>query len=130
LDRPIIIITNIIIIIIIVIQEFIYSDTTNVEHEMYDYTGCNLSHWNSNKRFKDKFGSHTRKNSIDSLQNTAILGTSHIIGEVLQSEPGNLSGGDHCWLKRSTKKERHVTEEKKRIITTIPHLEPYSSAWV
>jgi hypothetical protein len=38
-----------------------YRDTANVEHEMYDYTGNNWSHRNCNKRFKDKFGSHTRK---------------------------------------------------------------------
>jgi hypothetical protein len=31
------------------IQEFMYRDTTNVEHEMYD-TSNNWSHWNSNKR--------------------------------------------------------------------------------
>jgi hypothetical protein len=28
---------------------------------MYNYTGKNWSQWNSNKRFKEKFGSHTRK---------------------------------------------------------------------
>jgi hypothetical protein len=38
-----------------------YKDTTNVEHEMYDYTGNDWSHRNSNKRFKEKFVSHTRK---------------------------------------------------------------------
>jgi hypothetical protein len=32
-----------------------------VEHEMYDYTGSNWSYWNSNKRFKKKSVSHTRK---------------------------------------------------------------------
>ena len=42
-------------------QELIYRDTANVEHEMYDYTGNNRSHWKSNKRFKEQFGSHTRK---------------------------------------------------------------------
>jgi len=30
-------------------------------HEMYDYTGHNWSRRNSNKRFKETFGSHTRK---------------------------------------------------------------------
>ena len=43
------------------IQGFIYRDTMNVKHEMYDYTSNNWSHQNSNKRFKKKFGSHTRK---------------------------------------------------------------------
>jgi hypothetical protein len=40
----------------------------------------------SNKMFKEKFGSHTRKHSIDSLQKTAVLETSNIIRTVLQSE--------------------------------------------
>jgi hypothetical protein len=43
------------------IQGFMYADTTNMEHEMYDYTANSWSHRNSNKRFKEKFGSHTRK---------------------------------------------------------------------
>ena len=42
------------------IQEFMYRDTTNVEPEMYDYTS-NWSHWNSNEKLKEKFGSGTRK---------------------------------------------------------------------
>jgi hypothetical protein len=37
------------------IQELMYRDTTNVEHEMYDYTGTDWSHWNSNKGFKENF---------------------------------------------------------------------------
>jgi hypothetical protein len=43
------------------IQDFRYFDTTNVEPEMYDYTGCNWSHWNSNEKLKEKPGSYTRK---------------------------------------------------------------------
>jgi hypothetical protein len=35
------------------------------------------------------------KHSIDSLQKAAVLGTSHIIWKVLQSEALSLSGGDH-----------------------------------
>jgi hypothetical protein len=35
--------------------------TTNVEPEMYDYTGNNWSHWNSNEKLKEQFGSCTRK---------------------------------------------------------------------
>jgi hypothetical protein len=57
------------------IQEFICRDTMNVEPEMYGYTSNNWSHWNSNEKLKGKFGSCTRKK--DSLQKTAILGTSH-----------------------------------------------------
>ena len=45
------------------IQEFMCRDmsTTNVEPEMYDYTNKNWSHWNSNEKIKEKFGSCTRK---------------------------------------------------------------------
>ena len=43
------------------IQEFMYRDTTNAQHEMYGYTGNNWSHRSSNRRFKEIFGSHTRK---------------------------------------------------------------------
>ena len=36
-------------------------DSINAEHEMFDHTGSNWSHWIRNKRYKEKFGSHTRK---------------------------------------------------------------------
>ena len=38
-----------------------YRNTMNVEHEMNNYTGNKWSHRNCNKRFKENFGSHTRK---------------------------------------------------------------------
>ena len=43
------------------IQEFLYRYTTNVEPEMCDYTSNNWSHWNSNEKLKEKFGTCTRK---------------------------------------------------------------------
>ena len=43
------------------IQEFVYRDTTNVEHEMYDCTSNNWSYWNSNEKLKEKLGKCTRK---------------------------------------------------------------------
>jgi len=46
----------------------------------------------------------TGKHSIDSLQKTSILGTSHVIWKVLQCEAWSLSSGDHRWFKRSTRK--------------------------
>jgi hypothetical protein len=47
------------------------------------------------------------QHSIDTLQKTAILGTSHIIRTVLQAEIWSLSGGVNHWLKgRSTREER------------------------
>jgi hypothetical protein len=51
------------------------------------------------------------KHWIDSLQKTAILGTSHIIRKVLQCEAWSLSGEDQHWFKRSTRKKRLVTRE-------------------
>ena len=42
-------------------QDFMYRDTTNVEPEMYDHTSNNWSHWDSNEKLKEKFGSCTRK---------------------------------------------------------------------
>jgi len=38
-----------------------YRDTTNMEHEMCDHTGNNWSHRNGNRRFKEKYGSYTKK---------------------------------------------------------------------
>jgi len=70
----------------ITIQEFMYRDTMTVEHKMYDYTGNNWSHRSSNKRLKKNLESIQGKRSIDLLQKTATLGTSHIIWQVLQSE--------------------------------------------
>jgi hypothetical protein len=52
------------------------------------------------------------KHSIDSLQKTAILGTSHIVRKVLQCEAGSVSGGDHRWFRRSTGKKRRATADK------------------
>ena len=43
------------------IQEFVYRDTANVEPEMYDHSSNNWSHWDSNEKLKEKFGSCTRK---------------------------------------------------------------------
>jgi hypothetical protein len=55
-----------------------------VELEMYDYTGNIWSHWNSNGKLKEKFGRYTRKTFDRYI--AALLGTSHIIREVLQCE--------------------------------------------
>ena len=63
-----------------------YRDKANVEPEMYDHTSNNWSHWDSNEKLKETFGAVPGKHSIDSLQKTAILGTSHIIRKVPQSD--------------------------------------------
>jgi hypothetical protein len=51
------------------------------------------------------------KHSIDSLQQTAILGTSHIIRKVLQCETRSLSGGGHRWFKGSARKKWPVARD-------------------
>jgi hypothetical protein len=61
-------------------------DKKNVEPEMNDYTSNNWSHWNSNKKLKEKSGSCTRKTFDRFTTKTAVLGTSHIIRKILQCE--------------------------------------------
>jgi len=51
------------------------------------------------------------KHSVDSLHKTAVLGTSHTVRNVLQSETGSLSSGDHRWINRSTGQKRPVTRD-------------------
>jgi len=53
---------------------------------MYDHTSNNWSHWDSNENLRINLEAVPGKHSIDSLQKTAILGTSHIIRKALQSE--------------------------------------------
>ena len=43
------------------IQEFVDRDKMNEEPAMYDCTSNNWSHWNSNEKLKEKFGSCTGK---------------------------------------------------------------------
>jgi hypothetical protein len=62
---------------------------------------------NNNNNLETIPGQH----SIDSLQKTATLGTSHIIREVLQAETRSLSGEVHRWLKR-----RSIREERKPVM--------------
>jgi len=66
------------------IQEFTYGDTTNMEPEMYDFTSNNWSHWNSNKKLKEKFVRYARKTLDRFTTKTATLGTSYIIRKILQ----------------------------------------------
>jgi hypothetical protein len=91
------------------IQEFTYRDTMNVEHEMYDYTSNNWSHWNGNKRLKEKFGSYTRNTFDRFTTKAAILGTSHIIRKVLQCETGSLNDVDNRWFESSGRKKSSAT---------------------
>jgi len=64
----------------------------------------------------EKLESVPGKHSVDSLQKTAVLGTSHIIRKVLQPEAWSLSGGDHCLSKTSNREKMPVTGDKIIII--------------
>jgi hypothetical protein len=57
------------------------------------------------KNLKKNLEAIRGKQSIESLQQTAVLGTAHIIRKVLQCRTGSLSGGDHCWFKGSARKK-------------------------
>ena len=64
------------------IQEFMYRDTTNVEPEPVIIGATGIVTRSLRKNLETVPGKH----SIDSLQKTAILGTSHIIQKVMQYE--------------------------------------------
>jgi hypothetical protein len=53
---------------------------------MYDYNSYNWSHWNGNEKLKEILEAMPGKHLIDSLQQTAVSGTSHTIRKVLQCE--------------------------------------------
>ena len=58
--------------------------------------------------------------SIDTLQKTAVLGTSHIIRKVMQSETGYINCGANRWFGRSASKRRPpIRNNDKNIIIMI-----------
>ena len=76
------------------------------------YTGNNWNHRNGTIRFrKKKFGVYYR-GKIDLVQQTAVLGTSHITQEVLQSESCRLSGGYHRRFKSESTTKKGPWREK------------------
>jgi hypothetical protein len=87
-----------------------HKGATNVEHEMYEYTGPNWSHWNSDKKFKENLEAKPGKHSIDALQKAVTLGALHI-RKLLQSGPGSLSGGDRRWSMKSAKHKGSLTRD-------------------
>ena len=68
------------------IQEFMYRDTANVEPEMRDHPSNKWSQWDRTRSLRKNLEAVPGKHSIHSQQQTAILGTSHIIRKVLQCE--------------------------------------------
>jgi len=85
--------------------------TTNVEHEFtivpvkVGATGMVM------RSLRKNLAAVPGKYSIDSLQQTAVLGTSHIIRKVLHCEVRSVSGGENRWFKRNTGKKRPVTRD-------------------
>ena len=68
------------------IQEFMYRDTANVEPEKYIIPLIIGATGIVTRSLRKNLEAVSGKHSIDSLQKTAILGTSHIIRKVLQCE--------------------------------------------
>jgi hypothetical protein len=64
---------------------FMYRDKTNVEHEMYR-AGEIRAGGLVTKDLEKSLETVPGKRSIDSLQKTAVLGASHVMWKVLQSE--------------------------------------------
>jgi hypothetical protein len=95
------------------IKEFTYRNTTNVEHEMYGYTGYNWNHRNITEGLRKHLEAIQGKHSADSLKQRAVLGTSHIIWKVLRTATCSLSGGGQLWFKRCTGEKRPVTRDNK-----------------
>ena len=71
-------------------------DAKHVEHEMFDNTGNNWSHRNSNRRFKEKFEAILGKQKTFNrfTATSALRGTSHIKPKGLKYETGSLRVGD------------------------------------
>ena len=65
---------------------FLYRGTANVEHEVIVIAGTIGATGIVTRGLKKNLETIRGKHSIDSLQKTAILGTSHIIRKVLQCE--------------------------------------------
>ena len=68
------------------IQQFMYRDTANVEPEMYYCTLITGATGIVTRSLRKNLEAVPGEHSIDSLQKTAVLGTSHVIRKVLQCE--------------------------------------------
>jgi len=62
-----------------------YRDKTNVEHEMYHIDKIRAAGLVT-KGLENNLKTILGKRSIDSLQKTSVLGTSHILWKVVQTE--------------------------------------------
>jgi len=89
-----------------------YGDITNVECEIHDYTCNNWVQRNSNKIFKEKFGSRTTK----TFDKASILRTSHVIRSVLHLKLEASSAGSVVFAEETYKEEK---DSDKRLIIII-----------
>ena len=99
------------------IQQFMYRDTANVEHEMYDYTGNIWSHRNSNRRFREQFGSQNRRTfNRFTTKDSCTWNITHNT-----ESTAVWNGGDHRWMKsRSTREKRSVTGDILLLVLPSP----------
>jgi hypothetical protein len=74
----------------------------------YDDDDNNDTNTNTNNNNNNNNNNKTRKLPLNTLQKTATLRTSFIIGKVLQSEIWSPSGGDHRWCKRRSTREKRL----------------------
>ena len=89
------------------------TDKTNVEYVMYDYTGNNWSHRNSNKRFKGKVGSHNKRTfNRFSTKDSCTWNVKHIIRKVLKFDTRSQSGGDSRWFKRRSARDKRLVKRQ------------------
>ena len=109
-----------------------YRDKTNVEPEMYDYTNNNWSHWNSNEKLKEKFGSCTRKTfdrfiTKDSYTWNITHNTeSTAVWNLKPERWGSPLGQEKSRKKRSVTRDIHINNNN--IIIIIINTEAYSRA--
>jgi hypothetical protein len=68
------------------VQEFMYRDGTNVHCEICDYTGNIGAIGILKTGLKKNLEFLAGKHSVDSVRETAVLGTWHILQKELQSE--------------------------------------------
>ena len=99
------------------IQELMCRCVIDVEQGIYDIPIIIGATGIFERVLKKNLEATSGKHSIDSLQKTAILGTSHTIWKLLQGERYSLSGGDHHWFKRSTM-EKSLWQETATTTTT------------
>ena len=96
-----------------------HRDTANVEQKCMVIPAATGVTETVTKGLKKNLQVTPGKHSTDSLQNTAVLGTSHTMLKVLQSETWSVSDGDYRWLKRRSTGEKRTVRGDVIIIIII-----------